>query len=36
MFPKKGGNEGDGMVSLFQGGNMTKEDLEDIRKMFDL
>ena len=23
-------------VSLFQGGNMTKEDLEDIRKMFDL
>ena len=23
-------------VSLFQGGNMTKEDLDDIRKMFDL
>lgn len=23
-------------VSLFQKGNMTKEDLEDIRKMFDL
>ena len=23
-------------VSLFQGGNMAKEDLEDIRKMFDL